>query len=139
MTNWSWTKGEGEARGRRLRFSYDGWDSRYNYMTDASGQKLATFEPVGWWGTQFKLLYDGKGYGWKVNGWGTTFSILDGETEIIRVFQGGYFKPGSITVNRAMDEKDLLPLILYGLYQMQIYASNSSSAASGAAIVPASS
>ena len=45
LTGWTQTKAEGEAHGRKLLFSYPGWDGRYARMTDASGQMLATFKP----------------------------------------------------------------------------------------------
>jgi hypothetical protein len=128
MTNWTQNKAEGEARGRQFRFAYDGWDSRYNYMSDMSGTKIATFEPVGWWGTQFKLVYDGVEYSWKPNGWGTGFTLKKGEEEIMRVHCGGYFRPGTITMQGDMQEKELIPLILYGLYEMQIYSAQAASA-----------
>lgn len=128
MTNWMQNKAEGEVRGRHFTFGYDGWDSRYNYMRDMSGQKLATFEPVGWWGTQFKLVYEATEYSWKPDGWGSGFTLRQSEEEIMRVKCGGYWKPGTITMQRDMPEKEVLPLILYGLYQMQLYAAQTSSA-----------
>ena len=135
------TKAEGEAHGRKLRFGYKGWDNRYTQMTDESGNLLATIEPVGWWGVKYKLVSGGKEYGWTTNGWGTAFMIFDGEKEIARVRLGGYFKPGTIETHGAIEMKDLIPLILYGLYQYYVISSNAAatgSAASGAAVVTSS-
>lgn len=132
------TKAEGEALGRKLLFNYTGWDNRYSQMTDASGQVLARIEPVGWWGMRYKLTYNGKEYLWKMSGWGNTFMIYDppdgeagSETEIVRVHPGGYFKPGTVTVQKPMDNKDLIPLILYGFYQQYMIASQAAAASGG--------
>lgn len=130
MKGWAHSKAEGEARGKQFTFAYDGWDTRYNYMSDMSGKRVATFEPIGWWGMQFKLIFDGKEYSWKPNGWGSGFTLFEGETEVMGVKCGGYFRPGTISMQRDIPEKELLPLVLYGLYQMQLYVAQASSASS---------
>ena len=127
------TKAEGEARGRELLFDYTGWDNRYTRMTDASGQVLATMEPVGWWGMKYKLTHGGKEYGWKTNGWGTSFMLYDGAAEIVRVRVGGYFTPGTIEGEGALNDADLIPLILFGLYQQYVISANASAAGAGGA------
>lgn len=124
LTGFWQMKAEGEAQGRKLILSYTGWDTRYSQMTDASGNVIARIEPTGWWGTSYKLTYNGKEYRWKMNGWGTAFMLYEGETEIIRVHPGGYFKEGSVTTHRPMENKDLIPLVIYGLYQQHLVASN---------------
>lgn len=127
------TKAEGEVQGRRFLFGYTGWDGRYSQMTDMSGQVIARIEPIGWWGMWYKLTYNGKEYRWRMSGWGTEFMIYDGETEIVRVRPGGYFKPGTVTAHRPMDNKELLPLVLYGIYQLHVIASQSAAASGGGA------
>lgn len=136
MTGWWWTRAEGEARGRRFRFGTEsGWDTRRIYMADMSGQKVAHIAPKNWWGNEYRLTYGNEEYTWKVNGWGTTFTISRGDTEVLRVRHGGYFKPGEIRFD-TIDEEDALNLALFGLFQMQVHASNSSAA--GAAVSTAS-
>lgn len=133
-SGWTQSKAEAEAHGRKLIFSYKGWDNRNARMTDMSGNVLATFEAVGWIRTQFKLTYGGREYAMKLNGWGTTFSIFDGETEVLRVTPGGYFKPGTITVHTAIEEKEMLALVFFGLYeQYQIMAAASAAGSAGVA------
>jgi|GEM_PF-4909409 len=132
------TKAEGEVQGRRFHFSYVGWDGRYSQMTDTSGHVIARIEPIGWWGTWYKLTYNGKEYRWRMNGWGTESMMYDvptqagGETEIVRVRPGGYFKPGTVTVHRPMDTKELIPLVLYSIYQQHVIASQSAASGGGA-------
>jgi hypothetical protein len=124
------TKAEGEAEGRKLFFSYPGWDSRYSEMSESGGVVVARFEPVGWWGTWYKLTYKGKDYRWRMNGWGTEYVLYDGETEVLRVKPGGYLKPGTATVSGAMSEKDALPLVQFSLYLAYLIAAQAAAGAS---------
>jgi hypothetical protein len=126
------TTAEGEAHGRKFRFTPRGWDQRKAEMTDMSGQVVGRLEPSGWWGMRFKMVYGGTEYEWKPNGWGTRFTIRQGEKEVMNVRPGGYFKPGMITISSDIAEKDALPLALFGLFQMELYAAHSSAASSGA-------
>lgn len=132
VANAWWTKGEGEAYGRKLRFGYTGWDGRYSQMTDESGNILAHMEPAGWWGLECKLTYGAKVYRWKLNGWGTAFTVYEGETELMRVTPRGYFKEGTIALGDRIDAKDAIPLALYGIYQLQMISSQSAASGGGA-------
>ena len=128
----SWkTTAEGEMRGRRFKFTPRGWDQRKAEMTDMSGQVFGTSEPKGWWGTRYLMRYGGAEYEWKPNGWNTSFSIRQGEREILTVRPGGYFKPGLITIMSDIEEKDALPLALFGLYQMDLYSAQTAAASGG--------
>jgi hypothetical protein len=127
------TKAEGEIEGRKILFSYKGWDSRYTEMSDPATGVIGTIEPADWWGAKYKLTYGGKEYRWAVSGWGTSFTISDGETEILRVRPGGYLRPGNIVVQSAMPARDALPLALFGIYQLYLMASQSSVGAGGGA------
>ena len=104
---------------------------RYSRMTDASGNVIATMAPADWWGMRYKLSYNGKEYLWKLNGWGTVFTIFDGEREIARVHPGGYFWPGRVAVQNHMENKDLVPLILFGIYQLYMISSQAAAASGG--------
>lgn len=133
-SGWMQSRAEAETHGRKLIFSYKGWDNRSATMTDVSGNVLATFEAVGWVRTQYKLSYGGKEYTMKLNGWGTTFTIYEGETEVLSATPGGYFKPGTITVQSTIEEKDMLALVFFGLYeQYQIMAAASAAGSAGVA------
>lgn len=133
MTGWWWTTGEAEARGHQYRFGVDNaWWSQKTHMTDMSGQTIAHIAPKGWWGTEYLLTYSNQEYILKVNGWGTGFTLSQGGADIMRVREGGYFKPGSVTIFGSLADKDALILVLFGLFQLQIHASNAS--ASGAAV-----
>ncbi len=115
---------EAESYGRKLRFGYRGWDNRYAQMTDASGAPLATLEPVGWWGTHYGLKSGGKTYRWTMNWWGSAFKMYDGDIEIMRVTVGGYFTPGRIEMQRTMEGKELVPLVLFGIYYHNSLSAN---------------
>ena len=128
------SKAEFDMHGRRFRFATKGWEGTRAEMTGMSGQVVATILPLSWWGTKYTLTHAGKEYAWSPNGWGTGFSIQAGEKRIVQVKCGGYFKPGSITVEGEVPEQDALPLALFGLFYLQVYAAQMSG---GGAVVAA--
>jgi hypothetical protein len=128
VSYWS-NRWEGEARGKRVKFESGRWDYRYSKMRDASGEELAHIEPLGWWGMRYKLVYDGEEYTWKPDGWGSGFTILHGTREVLR-YSPHMFRPDEVTSNEP-DEKKAVLLLIFGLYQLQLYAT---AAASGGAV-----
>lgn len=128
---WS-SKAEAEAHGTRYRFATPSvWDLRRGDMTDAAGQKIAHAEPRDWWG-RTTLTFQGTSYVWKPATWHSGFTLLKDDREITKVRLGGYFKPGSISVSEG-NPKELLPVILFGIYYYNLYA-NQAAAASGAGV-----
>lgn len=117
----------GEApRGNPINMKTIGWDDRKTQMTDASGTVLGTITPKGFLGTRYVLMFKDKEYQWKLSTWGTGFSIFDAEGEVMSVRAGGYFKPGSVEARREMPEKEMLPLVLFGIYQVSILSNQAS-------------
>lgn len=129
----AWTsKAEGEVRGKKYLFAPKSmWDLRRGIMTEESGQQVAHAEPKDWWGKS-TLHFGSTEYTWTPETWYSGFTLSQGEKKIAHVRLGGYFKPGTIEVFEG-NEKELLPLLVFGIYYLQLYT-NHSAAASGTGV-----
>lgn len=126
---WS-NKAEGEAHGKKYLFAPKSvWDLRRAVMTDASGQQVAHAEPKDWWGNT-TLSYGGAEYTWKPQTWYSGFTLSKGEKKIAHVRLGGYFKPGTIEIFEG-SEKELLPLLIFAMYYLQLYINQAAASGSG--------
>lgn len=126
-----WTsKAEAEAYGRKFLFAPKSmWDLRRGVMTDASGHMIASAEPKDWWGKAI-FSYGGTEYLWTPATWHSGFTLMRDDTKVAQVRVGGYFKPGTVEIFEG-GEKDLLPLILFGMYYSQLYANHAAAGGSG--------
>lgn len=123
LRGWIGERAEGEAAGKTLTFSHNGWNTRRSKVTDEWGHELGTMHRNSWWGTSAQLILFEKEYVWRTNAWGSKFWIehTDGTKVVEVVGCGGFGMQGKAEFFQTVHTEEALPLIYMGLYQMRLF------------------
>ena len=136
----TYRKAEGEVGGRTLTLSYTGWTMRHSEMKDEWGHLVGSMYRGGWCGNKAQIILYEKEYEWKINTWGTRFTVSETNgTEVMRVVGcGGFGTRGEAEFKRSMDTNEAIELLYMGLYQMRLFEMEvAASTAAAAGVVAA--